>query len=126
MKTTFIIIQQTESPPYYDIIIDRGDSASSFRIAQFDMLALLDGTEVLSQEVRSPPELSERGVPVTCDHGAFRQFDEGSCFIERWQPPVMILQLSGRRFLGTLHLLEVGDGYSMRYIRNRSAKPRLT
>lgn len=121
MKASFIILHRTESPAYYDIIIDRGDSASTFRIDQFDMLALLDGTEVSAREVTPRPSQAEPGVPVTCDRGAFRQFDAGACVIERWQPPVIILQVDSGRFLGTLHLLEVEDGYSLRYVRKRSA-----
>ena len=123
MKVQYIILHQPESPAYYDIIIDRGDSASSFRIAQFDMLALLDGTEVLSREVYARPSQAGRDGPISCDRGTFSQFDSGACAIERWNPPVIILQFSGTRFNGTIHLLKVEDGYSMRYVRNRSVKP---
>lgn len=122
MNARFIILHQPEPPAYYDIIIDRGNSASSFRIAQFDMLALLDGTEVLAREVDAPSGQVEHDTPFNCSRGAFRQFDSGACFIERWQPPVIILQLDAGRFFGTLHILKIEEGYSLRYVRKRSAK----
>jgi hypothetical protein len=121
MNAQFAIHHHTDSPAYYDIFIDRGDSVSIFRIEQFDMLALLDGTEVKAEGIeghgdgQTPPD-----EPVDCGRGTVRLFDSGPCAIERWSAPVYILQIAGRQFYGTLHVLKVEEGYSLRYVRSRS------
>ncbi len=124
MGARFAIHHHTDSPAYYDIMIDRGDSVSIFRIEQFDMLALLDGTEVKAESIDGSVDgqvpLDE---PVDCGRGAVRLFESGSCSIERWSSPVYILQIAGRQFYGTLHVLKVEEGYSLRYVRSRAKKP---
>ena len=123
MPEKYFIHHKTASPPHYDILIDRGDSVVTFRIAQFDMLALLDGTEVRAERLTenagediAPDESSGR------DRGEVIVFDSGSCSIEQWGDPVIVLNLLGSRFAGTLHLLQTPDCYSMRYVRSRTVK----
>ena len=123
MSAHFAIHHHTDSPAYYDIMIDRGDSISTFRIIQFDMLAFLDGTEVKAEGIDSGSiDKVTLDIPVSCGRGTIRLFDAGSCAIERWSPPVYILQIAGRQFYGTLHILKVEVGYSLRYVRSRSKK----
>lgn len=121
MPSHFVMYHQPESPAYYDITIDRGDSVSIFRIVQFDMLAFLDGTEVKGAGIDTAnAEQTPLGEPICCDRGKVRVFDSGPCTVERWNPPVFILQIAGRQFYGTLHILKVEEGYSLRYVRSRN------
>ena len=120
----FAIHQYTDPPAHYDITVDRGDRVAVFRIEQFDMLALLDGTEVTAGMIedagfgQAPP-----GEPISCGRCMVRLFDDGSCGIERWDPPVYIFHIAGRQFYGTLHVLKAKEGYSLRYVRNRAKRP---
>lgn len=119
----FAIHHHPDSPAYYDLIFDRGDSLSAFRIAQFDMLSLLDGTEVKAEEVDSGASYSAPlDKPAACGAGRVRLFDSGLCAIERWSPPVYLIQVAGKQFYGTLHMLKVEEGFSLRYVRSRSKK----
>ncbi|MBP7735781.1 MAG: hypothetical protein KA369_07405 [Spirochaetes bacterium] len=119
----FAIHHHPDSPAYYDIIIDGGESLATFRIAQFDMLAFLDGTEVKADEVdNGSAGTAPLDKPVSCGAGKVRLFDSGLCAIERWSPPVYLIQVAGKQFYGTIHMLKVEDGYSLRYIRSRSRK----
>jgi len=123
MGAKFAIHHHPDPPAFYDIIIDLGDSASAFRIVQFDMLALMDGTEVKAESIDNGGAVPEG--PVDCGRCAVRLFDAGTCIIERWSPPVYIIQIAGGRFYGTLHILKVEEGYSLRYVRSRAHKPPL-
>jgi hypothetical protein len=123
MSGKFIIYHKKDPPAHYDVTIDKGDSIVTFRIAQFDMMALLDGTEVradeISWETGSDPTLDE---PIPCDSGQVHIFDSGTLKIEQWGDPVIVLNIVGRNFSGTLHLLKTPERYSMRYIRSRREK----
>jgi hypothetical protein len=121
MGARFAIHHHADPPAYYDIIIDRGDSASTFRIVQFDMLAFQDGTEVKAEIINNADGCG-LDDPVDCGSGRVRLFDAGSCLIERWSPPVYIIHIAGRQFYGTLHILKVQEGYSLRYVRSRAKK----
>jgi hypothetical protein len=123
MSSQFAIHHHTDPPAYYDINIDRGDRVVVFRIVQFDMLALLDGTEVSAEMIdQAGVEPTPLGEPISCGQGTVRLFDAGSCAIERWSPPVYILQLAGRQFYGTFHILKAKEGYSLRYVRIRAQR----
>ncbi len=123
MSAHFAIHHHTDPPAYYDIIIDRGNTISIFRIIQFDMLAFLDGNEVKAEEIETgSADKAALDIPVSCESVTLRLFDAGSCTIERWSPPVYILQIAARQFYGTLHILKVEEGYSLRYIRSRAKK----
>jgi hypothetical protein len=123
MSEKFIIYHKTAPPAYYDVTIDRGDSLATFRMAQFDMLALLDGTEVRADEISGQPtENPPLDKPIRCESGEIRLFDSGTCGIEQWGNPVIVLNIVGNIFSGTLHLLKTPDCFSMRYIRSRTAK----
>jgi hypothetical protein len=113
----------TDSPAYYDIIIERENAISIFRIDHSDILDFLDGTEVKAEEIApGAADTATRDIPVGSGKGTVRLFDEGSCAIERWVPPVYIIQIASRRFNGTLHILKVEEGYSLRYVRSRYGK----
>lgn len=123
MAGRYIIHHQPEPPAYYDIGFDRGDILVTFRIAQFDMLALMDGTEVSASIIRA----TEKGgtpldQPVPCDRGTISVYDAGSFGIEMWGDPVIVLNVIGKIFVGTFHILKSKDIFSFRYIRSRSAK----
>jgi hypothetical protein len=123
LSEKFIIYHKTAPPAHYDVIIDRGDSLVTFRMAQFDMLALLDGTEVRAEEVTDQiTGNTPHNEPISCDRGEFRLFDSGTCSIEQWGNPVIVLNIVGNIFSGTLHLLKTPDCFSMRYIRSRTSK----
>jgi hypothetical protein len=123
MSGKFIMYHKTDPPAHYDVTIDKGDSIVRFRIAQFDMMALLDGTEVRADEI---PGKSGEGPspdePMPCDNGHVRIFDSGTLKIEQWGNPVIVLNIIGRIFSGTLHLLKTPERYSMRYLRSRREK----
>jgi hypothetical protein len=126
MSAHFAIHHHTDSPAYYDIIIDREQAISIFRIVQFDMLAFLDGSEVKAEEIDpGSADKASLDIPAGCGKGTVRLFDAGSCAIEQWSPPVYIIQITSRQFSGTLHILKVEEGYSLRYLRNRLKKPPL-
>ncbi|HOT44858.1 MAG TPA: hypothetical protein PLM53_13225 [Spirochaetota bacterium] len=122
MGATFAIHHYPDPPAFYNIIIDRGDSVATFRIVQFDMLALQDGTEVKAESVDNGGS-GDLGRPVDCGRGTVRLFDSGLCAIERWSHPVYIVHIAGRQFYGTLHILKADEGYSLRYVRSRANKP---
>lgn len=125
MAGQFVIHHHDGSPAFYDIIITRDDAVSTFRIEQFDMLALLDGTEVNAEGIESgSSETAHLDEAISCDRGMVRLFDSGACVIERWSPPVFLIQVAGRQFYGTIHILKVKEGYSLRYIRSRTATTR--
>ena len=110
----------TDSPAYYDIIIDRENAITIFRIDHSDILDFLDGNEVKAEEI--DPGAADKAafdIPVGSGKGTVRLFDEGSCAIERWVPPVYVIQIASRQLYGTLHVLKVEEGYSLRYVRSR-------
>lgn len=114
----------TDSPAYYDIIIDRENAMSIFRIDHYDILDFLDGTEVKAEEIDpGGADSATREIPAGSGNGTVRLFDTGSCAIERWVPPVYVIQVASRQLDGTLHILKVEEGYSLRYVRSRYKKP---
>jgi hypothetical protein len=125
MGTTgkYVMYHKMDPPAHYDILIDKGDAMVTFRIAQFDMMALRDGTEVRADEI---PPLPGGGAaldePISCESGNIRIFDSGTLTIEQWGNPIIVLNITGRIFTGTLHLLKTPERYSMRFIRSRREK----
>lgn len=123
MGGRYIIHHQPEPPAYYDIILDRGDILVAFRIAQFDMMALKDGTEVSAELVRADEKSgTPLDRPVPCDSGTVSVYDAGSFGIEMWGDPVIVLNVIGGIFAGTFHILKSKEIFSIRYIRSRTAK----
>ena len=124
MSAHFAIHHQTDSPAYYDIIIDRDNAISIFRIAHLDILDFLDGNEVKAEEI-DPGNDDRVTTDIPAGHGksSVHLFDTGSCAIERWVQPVYIIEVASRQLLGTLHILKVEEGYSLRYVRSRYKKP---
>ncbi len=89
-----------------------------------DILDFLDGNEVKAEEIN--PGSDDRAAPdIAAGHGksSVHLFDSGSCAIERWVKPVYIIEVASRQLLGTLHILKVEEGYSLRYVRSRYQKP---
>lgn len=123
MGGRYIIHHQPDPPAYYNIGLDRGDILVTFRIDQFDMLALMDGTEIKARLVQAQEkDQTPLDRPIPCDRGALDIYDAGSFGIEQWGEPVIVLAVMGRRFSGTFHLLQSKEDYSLRYIRSRTAK----
>jgi hypothetical protein len=123
MPGKYVMCHKTDPPAHYDVMVDKGDSIVTFRIAQFDMMALLDGTEVRADEI--PGKTSGDTTldePIPCDRGNVRIFDSGTLTVEQWGDPVIVLNIVGRIFSGTLHLLKTPERYSMRFIRSRREK----
>jgi hypothetical protein len=122
--TCSFTIHHKESPrPCYDFIIDRGDSLTSFRIDQFDFQSFQYGTEIIAEYVPDGScEREDPDQPLPCDRGAVRRIDSGSCTIEGWNDSVIMLNVSGRVFSGTVHILKRVGGSSMRYVRKRSSR----
>jgi len=123
MTGKYVMYHKTDPPAHYDIMIDTGDAVSTFRIDQFDMMALLDGTEVRADEI--PAETCGDAAvhePISCDSGRVRIFDSGTLKVEQWGNPVIVLNIVGRIFSGTLHLLKTPERYSLRFIRSRRDK----
>jgi hypothetical protein len=122
MSARYVILHNPEPPAYYDIRIDRETSLAVFRIVQFDMLALKDGSAVPAVRL---PERDNEGTPDDRSNqagsSALRTFDSGSCAIEQWGDPVIVLNLIGKIFMGTFHILKSKDVYTIRYIRSRTA-----
>jgi len=119
----YVMYHKTDPPAHYDVMIDRGDSMMTFRIAQFDMMALLDGTEVRADEIPGKASgYTALDEPIPCDSGKVRIFDSGTLTVEQWGDPVIVLNILGRVFTGTLHLLKTPERYSMRFIRSRREK----
>lgn len=123
MSGKYVMYHKTDPPAHYDILIDTGDAVVTFRIAQFDMMALLDGTEVRADEIPGKSggdtTLNE---PIPCDSGRVSIFDSGALHVEQWGDPVIVLNIIGKIFSGTLHLLKTPERYSMRFIRSRREK----
>jgi hypothetical protein len=121
----YFIDHYTGPGAYYDIVFDLGDSLVTFRIAQFVMLYLQDGTEISAKMISDP-----RGedVPLDkalpCDRGNYRHYDSGLCAIEQWSDAVMVINLLGPKFTGAMHILKTTDSYSMRFIRSRNVPAR--
>lgn len=116
----YVMYHKTDPPAHYDIMIDKGDAVVTFQIAQFDMMALLDGTEVRADEITGGGV--KRDHPMPCDSGNVRIFDSGTLKVEQWGNPIIVLNIVGRVFSGTLHLLKTPEHYSMRFIRSRREK----
>lgn len=127
MCAHFAIHHQTESPAYYDIIIDREQAVSIFRIDHLDILDFLDGNEVMAEEIdpAGAGRALSGGMQTGQGKGTVRLFDEGSCAIELWSLPVNIIQVASRQLNGTLHILKLAEGYSLRYLRSRLKRPPL-
>lgn len=124
MSAHFFMHHHADSPAYYDIIIDRDGTVSIFRIDHYDILDFLDGTEVKAEEIDpGGAGNATREIPAGSEKGRVRLFDTGSCAIERWVPPVYVIQVASRQLEGTLHILKVEEGYSLRYVRSRYKKP---
>jgi hypothetical protein len=121
MAFRFTIHHKTTPRPCYDFIIDRGDSLASFRIDQFDFQSFQYGTEIIAEFI--PEGSYEREIPNrprSCDSGMVSRIDTGPCTVEGWNDSVIMVNISGRVFAGTVHILKVPAGRSMRYIRKRA------
>lgn len=124
MSARFAIHHHTDSPAYYDIIIDREKAISIFRIAHYDILDFLDGNEIKAEEIDpGSADGSIPDIPAGTGKGTVHLFDAGPSVIEIWSPPVYIIQIASRQLYGTLHILKVEEGYSLRYVRSRYKKP---
>lgn len=74
----FVIHHHRTVPDHYDLMFEQGESLLSFRIAEDDIGALIDGRHVTAEKIQDHRKdyLSYEG-PVSCDRGHVEIVDSG-------------------------------------------------